>query len=402
MRRPNRKPSYTDISNIDNWRSTADYIIYKAGTVIKCLNGNTGTIDYTEATNVDPCINGAISDMDNGGIIFVKPGSYYVNAPIVSGNKSVQILGSGWGTSAIITNNPVTLFRPTASLGANYLFDFGDATGNAWNCVLKDFMIDGEDRSDNLGGIKWVNQLYGKIDSIHVNHMDKADSIGLNLTHDGNYNSIYNIIRSFRVYEVQIGIQLDEMANLNHIYACGLYLGEQTEGYGIYFNQTGSSDVPMDNLIQSTELIHYDDADSIGVYMKYGMLNSMHNVRMEDCYTNLQIDATNDGYNRIIDNYFLTPVANDVIDNGAAESRYLSNVGYTTFRKGTALTVADGGTIAHGLPDTPQTLSLVGTVAQEHITVSGLDGTNITVAIKADGGAAGTAQTIYWSAEYQP
>lgn len=69
--------------------------------------------------------------------------------------------------------------------------------------------------------------------------------------------------------------------------------------------------------------------------------------------------------------------------------------------EGTAAAVADGGTIAHGLATTvaPAFVSVVGSVANEVVAVTGLDGTNITVSIKkTTDQSAGTAQTIYWRA----
>lgn len=71
----------------------------------------------------------------------------------------------------------------------------------------------------------------------------------------------------------------------------------------------------------------------------------------------------------------------------------------TALNGGTALTVADGGTIAHGCGVTPTVVSLCGTVANNVISVTTLDATSITVAIKlGSSGAAGTTQTIYWLA----
>lgn len=65
---------------------------------------------------------------------------------------------------------------------------------------------------------------------------------------------------------------------------------------------------------------------------------------------------------------------------------------------GTAANISDGGTIAHGLCAAPSHVSLIGSVDEEHIKVTTLDATNITVSIKADGGGAGTQQSIYWRA----
>lgn len=63
-----------------------------------------------------------------------------------------------------------------------------------------------------------------------------------------------------------------------------------------------------------------------------------------------------------------------------------------------AASIGDGGTIEHGLGRSPSSVLLTGSVAGEIVTVTGVDAVNITVAIKDNGGATGTAQNIYWMA----
>lgn len=66
---------------------------------------------------------------------------------------------------------------------------------------------------------------------------------------------------------------------------------------------------------------------------------------------------------------------------------------------GANASTTDGATIAHGCPATPTCVQVTGSVAGEIVSATGVDGTNITVAIKkrADG-SAGTSQTVYWMA----
>ena len=66
--------------------------------------------------------------------------------------------------------------------------------------------------------------------------------------------------------------------------------------------------------------------------------------------------------------------------------------------QGAAATTADGGTIAHSCSTTPTVAVVSGSVAGEIVTVTSLDGTNITVAIKDNDDSAGTSQTVYWRA----
>lgn len=76
-------------------------------------------------------------------------------------------------------------------------------------------------------------------------------------------------------------------------------------------------------------------------------------------------------------------------------------VGYINENGGVAATVADGGTISHGLAAQPTRISLTGTnaAANNIITASNQSSTTITVAIKTTAGASGTAQNIYWTAK---
>ena len=75
------------------------------------------------------------------------------------------------------------------------------------------------------------------------------------------------------------------------------------------------------------------------------------------------------------------------------------NRGYVTESQGAAASITDGGTIAHRCAATPTVATVSGSVAGEIVTVTSIDATNITVAIKKPDGSAGTAQTVYWRAE---
>jgi len=72
---------------------------------------------------------------------------------------------------------------------------------------------------------------------------------------------------------------------------------------------------------------------------------------------------------------------------------------FVTQNSGTA-TVGDGGVIAHGLYPWigPRRWGVTGSVAGQIVTATA-NGTNLTVAIKTGGGAAGSSQTVAWWAE---
>ena len=63
-----------------------------------------------------------------------------------------------------------------------------------------------------------------------------------------------------------------------------------------------------------------------------------------------------------------------------------------------ATSVADGGTISHGLSVTPKVVVATGRVAGQIVTVTARSATTFTVAIKTDAGAAGTTQIVDWYA----
>lgn len=64
-----------------------------------------------------------------------------------------------------------------------------------------------------------------------------------------------------------------------------------------------------------------------------------------------------------------------------------------------ATSVADGGTITHGLYAAPTSVRVTPSVSGELASVTALAATTFTVAIKTHAGAAGTTQTVYWEAK---
>lgn len=75
-----------------------------------------------------------------------------------------------------------------------------------------------------------------------------------------------------------------------------------------------------------------------------------------------------------------------------------SGVGtYVTVNQG-ATSVADNGTIAHGLSTTPTGVVVTTTVANEYAAVSAIGATTFTVQLTKHDGSAGTTQTVYWRA----
>ena len=111
-------------------------------------------------------------------------------------------------------------------------------------------------------------------------------------------------------------------------------------------------------------------------------------------------NATNVDNNVIINN-IIQGAATAAIFKSGASTVVRDNIGYTTEAKGATASVADGGTITHGLVATPTVAIATGSVANEFVSATTLGATTITVAIKKHDGSAGTTQTVYWHAWVQ-
>jgi hypothetical protein len=109
-----------------------------------------------------------------------------------------------------------------------------------------------------------------------------------------------------------------------------------------------------------------------------------------------------------VDNLIDSEIINNVITNTTSKPSYQAagtntnlilrgNRGYKTEAEG-ATSIADGGTISHGLASTPTVVTVTPSVASEFASVTDKTSTTFTVAIKTHANSAGTTQTIYWRA----
>jgi hypothetical protein len=91
--------------------------------------------------------------------------------------------------------------------------------------------------------------------------------------------------------------------------------------------------------------------------------------------------------------------ATNVAESGSSQTGYTNSIGQWMdgFADG-ATSVADGGTIAHGMTIAPTVVQVTPSVAGEMASVTAISATTITVALKTHAGAAGTTQTVYWRA----
>lgn len=75
-----------------------------------------------------------------------------------------------------------------------------------------------------------------------------------------------------------------------------------------------------------------------------------------------------------------------------------SDLNLVEMRAGATASVADGGTITHGLSEPPVVVIATCRTAGEFVSVTARGESTFTVAIKTHAGAAGTTQTIDWLA----
>ena len=78
--------------------------------------------------------------------------------------------------------------------------------------------------------------------------------------------------------------------------------------------------------------------------------------------------------------------------------RVRDNAGWVTYNA-SMTSVADGGTIAHGLAGTPSRFGATSTTADEFVSINSLSNLTLTVQITKHDGTPGTTGNVAWWAE---
>lgn len=150
----------------------------------------------------------------------------------------------------------------------------------------------------------------------------------------------------------------------------------------------------------------YDTANGIWLYngpRKNVIANNIFiNAQVDNCDRGVyeQSNTYDTGENLIVNNAFLC-ADTAVITIAGQGSIARDNIGWKNTNCGVAASVADGGTIAHGLNGAPVWANVTPSVSGEFVSITAMDATNITVAIKKHDNSAGTTQTLYWEAKRQ-
>jgi len=198
---------------------------------------------------------------------------------------------------------------------------------------------------------------------------------------------------------------------INNVFRGGIF-GIQSSGKAstISGNIFAGSEL---NLVFNTALYNtivgntfYDKAHAIWLYNGPRKNVIANNVMISGQIANCDIGVYEQsstyvtGDNLIINNSIL---CNDtaIVTIAGQGSIVRNNIGWKNENSGVAASIADGGTIAHGLNGAPVWANVVPSVSGEFVSVTGMDATNITVAIKKHDGTAGTTQTLYWEAKRQ-
>jgi hypothetical protein len=83
--------------------SIASYIVYTDGSKYYAKNGSTGMIEYSD-TDATKVIQYTVNNAPSGGLVLIKAGTYSITDTIII-NKSLRLLGEGFGTVLKVTDN---------------------------------------------------------------------------------------------------------------------------------------------------------------------------------------------------------------------------------------------------------------------------------------------------------
>ncbi len=158
--------------------------------------------------------------------------------------------------------------------------------------------------------------------------------------------------------------------------------------------------IGIGNMVFGNRLLHAASNGTAALWIQDSTYTDVFDNHIQHATNNgiaiIEYGATD--FSWIHDNYLLGGGTNPQIVKVGAASKVERNRGWYTEQRG-ATSVANGGTISHGLSATPTTVRASPSVSGEMVSVTALGSTTFTVAIIKNDGTAGTTQTVYWSAE---
>jgi len=403
--------------DIENWVETADYVVYKNGTTIIAVDGGTG-IEVTSSTSASTVINTLIGLMTvAGGKIYIKGGNFPVTSTI-NIDKHIHLQGNGMANLPLVTDmKAMTLLRLADDADCTLIEVDGDGT-NIYFPMIRDLTLDGN-RTNNAGAIHGINFIDDISDAVVHNVFVKSiNDTGIKSRNGWymHYNNVYAEYCTGHGFDISEGWLVNCVSSENTENGLLCHAGTDLHIMNSRFKQNKQHGIciedwtPKQISIIGNSIINNSDDDPgsyDGININGGHLTFDRNIVI----ANNNIGAENgtdqryginieDGNGYVITGNNVLTEATGTISIAAAGADIIcnDNLGYVSEAGGVTGAVADGGTFAHGLTGTPTYCTLIGTVAGDIISISGLGAANVTVAIKDEGGGAGTAQALYWRA----
>ena len=146
----------------------ADYIIFTDGINTYARNGKTGKIEFSggDASNI---INTAISQLANGGKIYISPGEYTISTSLLLNKQGVSLEGSFTSAKLVGTGDfPVIIVNGLGSTVKNFIIkgpgsDYGAGIQtNGWDVYLENLYI---------GSVKYGIHLTGSAPRTRLSHI---------------------------------------------------------------------------------------------------------------------------------------------------------------------------------------------------------------------------------------
>lgn len=391
-----------------NWKKHADYVC-------------TGAADDV---NIQAAIDALLASYQ--GTVSLSPGLFTCSGTIdISGNEHVTLQGQGAMSTKLnftVAGKCITVGNATDSgtQGA-MLRDFritGDATNTTYGvycnnlayCNFRDLFIE----SMTEYGFYLTNASQCYVENVRAKNCVTADFYSAQ-TAGGFYNCIAHGLTSGDGFYIHSSGTLYSGCIVDHVGAVGynvvgscdmVYLigchAEGSVGSALVIDKGAGSYVKAVTVMggcfsihtgaTATSVIDIGDCDNVILIGP--------TVAAVPVITGINVQAAADQC-IIIQPYFSGSSPLYAIASGADVSitDRLAASAPRTQNQGAAATVADGGTITHGLWTTPTYVLVTPSVADEYAAVTALGATTFTVALTKHDGTAGTTQTVYWRAE---
>ena len=176
MRRPNRRPNYTEMEDVTNWEETADYIIHKDGSVVICIDGDTGK-EVSKSTTVATPIQYALTKLTSGGHLHIKRGTYALASKLTM-DSDLLLTGDG----------VATLLQAAAAMNDNVLHAVSKN-----DIIIQDLAIDGNKANQTYTPTMKTTGV-ADVDEIHCNGIYCNACTNVKVLHCKVYNTIHNAI----------------------------------------------------------------------------------------------------------------------------------------------------------------------------------------------------------------